>query len=208
MSNDLSVVITNWNYGQYLGAAIQSITTQTVQPVHWYIVDDGSTDAESLDIYGGLEPEHLHLMGSQQGAVAAYQRGLDLCQTRWIIYLDADDMLADNYVEATMGVATLREVPWVYTDCVYVNEGGAETGKVKQCEFDATEIQKGNFIHSACLIEADLIREAGGWQEDKLEDWHLWRRVAKLGAVAVRCADTVLYYRKHGDSRMGSGRGL
>jgi glycosyltransferase involved in cell wall biosynthesis len=51
----ISIIIPNYNYGQYLQDAIESALTQTHQPVEVIVVDDGSTDnsAEIIRSYGG-----------------------------------------------------------------------------------------------------------------------------------------------------------
>ena len=40
----VSIVIDNYNYGSYLGAAIDSALAQTWRPLEVCVVDDGSTD--------------------------------------------------------------------------------------------------------------------------------------------------------------------
>lgn len=203
----VSVCVTNWNYGKYLKKALQSIWDQTYKDFNWYIVDDGSTD-ESLVIYEDLPAWYVYRHEKQEGATKAYQRGLDLCQTDWIIYLDADDQLFPNYIEETMRVAAEQNVPWVYTDFQYMDENSAPQGRINFLEkFDPHYLQISNFIHSACLIKAEIIRQAGGWQEHKLEDWDLWKRISALGYKAAKAKDTCLLYRKHGLSRMNGGRG-
>ena len=50
----LSIIINNYNYGQYVGAAIDSALAQTYAEVEVIVVDDGSTDTsrQVIDSYG------------------------------------------------------------------------------------------------------------------------------------------------------------
>lgn len=205
---DLTVVVTNWNYGEYLQRAIASIEAQTLTPKSWFIVDDGSTD-DSLEIYKALPAERLMRHPSRRGAVAAYQTGLNLCATEWIIYLDADDELAPMYVEETWAAARRSGVPWVYTESHFVDDQGRVLHHERYQDFDTEELKRRNYIHSAALIRCDLIRQVGGWPAfERGEDWELWKRIAAQGAKAVLVKRPLLRYRQHGPSRNNGGRGL
>lgn len=203
----VTVCITNWNYGRWLGAAIDSVTGQTVSARDWYVVDDASSDPESLVIYSTI-PDRVHRVEVQRGAVSSYNRGLELCKTEWIIYLDADDELALTYIEEMLDVAYRLNVPWVYCDATRTDEDGRSIGVIRYRPFCPEQLKRGNFIHSAAMIKADIIRSVGGWKEHRLEDWDLWKRVAEAGHKAAWIRRPLLRYRKHGPSRMNGGRGL
>src|ERR1700690_1627908 len=53
----VSVVIINWNYGRYVGQAIQSVKDQTYQNLECIIVDNGSDD-ESVDVIADAIRNH------------------------------------------------------------------------------------------------------------------------------------------------------
>lgn len=205
---DLTVVITNWNYGKFLRKAIASVEAQATPPTCWFIVDDASTDEESLAIYAELSEEKVFKHAAHWGAVAAYNTGLHLCRTEWILYLDADDELAPSYIYDCMEAAIRCQVPWVYTGVHYVDESSAVVGEELHQVFNREDLlTRHNFIHSAALVKTELLRRAGGWHSHQMEDWNLWQRVARLGAMAAWVNKPLLLYRKHGESRMLTGRG-
>ena len=45
----LSIVIANYNYGRFLGAAIESVLAQSCQDFELIVIDGGSTD-NSVDV--------------------------------------------------------------------------------------------------------------------------------------------------------------
>ena len=87
----VSVIITNYNYGAYLGQAVASVLAQTHADVECIVVDDGSTDnsqavmASFAGIAGVLLPN-----GGQMRAARA---GLARASGDIVIFLDSDDFL-------------------------------------------------------------------------------------------------------------------
>ena len=64
---NISVIIPNYNYGRFIGAAIESALSQTLPPVEIIVVDDGSTDnsVEVVEYFGGK----VKLIRQQNGGV-------------------------------------------------------------------------------------------------------------------------------------------
>ena len=56
----LTVLIPNYNYGKYIGKAIDSVLTQDYPAIELIIVDDGSTDGSVDEIRKQLS-QHLSL---------------------------------------------------------------------------------------------------------------------------------------------------
>jgi Glycosyl transferase family 2 len=94
----LSIVVTNYNYGRFLRAAIDGALAQTYRPLEVIVVDDGSTDnsREIIASYGSrvtavLKPNGGH--GSALNAGYAASRG------EIVMFLDADDELLPTAAE-------------------------------------------------------------------------------------------------------------
>jgi glycosyltransferase involved in cell wall biosynthesis len=89
----VDIVIDNYNYGRFLGAAIESALAQTHPRVRLIVVDDGSTDdsREVIASYG----DHLEEVVLQEnaGQAAAINAGLGRCRGDVVMILDADDLL-------------------------------------------------------------------------------------------------------------------
>jgi glycosyltransferase involved in cell wall biosynthesis len=86
----VSIIINNYNYGRFLGAAIDSVLTQDYVPKEVLITDDGSTDnsREVLDKYVGLVTPILKENGGQASALNS---GVRASQGEILCFLDADD---------------------------------------------------------------------------------------------------------------------
>src|SRR5574341_134174 len=91
----LSVLMSVYNGGQYLGECVESILNQIFRDFEFIIVDDGSTD-DSWQIlrHYAEQDERIVLLRNQpnRGVVQALNQGLDHAQAQIIARQDADDV--------------------------------------------------------------------------------------------------------------------
>ena len=91
----VSVIMPVYNRELYLGEAIESILSQTFTDFELIIVDDGSTD-RSPDIIRDYQSrdDRLRFILLQQngGQAAARNRGIDEANSRFIAFMDSDDV--------------------------------------------------------------------------------------------------------------------
>ena len=96
-----SVLIANYNNGQYLMDAIGSVRQQTYANWEIVLVDDGSTD-NSEELYAELEKdERIRLYRNEQNMGCGYtkRRCAELAQGDLCGFLDPDDVLLPNAIE-------------------------------------------------------------------------------------------------------------
>ena len=105
-----SVVINNYNYGNYLAEAVDSVLEQTYQAFELWIVDDGSTD-NSLEILARYEAlENVRVIRKPNGGqLSAFNAVADKIRGELVFFLDADDFYAADYLERA--VAFYRDHP-------------------------------------------------------------------------------------------------
>jgi len=87
-----SIVIPTYNYGRFVGRAIDSALMQPGDEFEVLVVDDGSTDDTPavLRRYGSRIRTCRH---ENRGAAATRNRAAELAAGDWLIFLDADDCL-------------------------------------------------------------------------------------------------------------------
>jgi glycosyltransferase involved in cell wall biosynthesis len=125
----VSIVINNFNYGQFLGDAIDSALGQTYPNLEVIVVDDGSTDGSPAIIaeYGNRIVPVLKANGGQ---ASAFNVGFHLSRGDVVCFLDSDDMLLPTAIEQAIVPfcdRTVSHVHWPLWD-VYVD--GSRTGVV------------------------------------------------------------------------------
>jgi glycosyltransferase involved in cell wall biosynthesis len=86
-----SVLINNYNYGRFIGAAIESVLAQTHGDFELIIVDDGSTDDSRAVIERCSDRRIRTVFQANQGQGAAFQAGFAAASGEAIALLDSDD---------------------------------------------------------------------------------------------------------------------
>ncbi len=197
---DIAVIIPCHNYGKFLSRAIDSVLAQTLQPKDILVVDDSSTD-DTKDValrYSGqgvryLRVEHRSLSHTRNsGALAT--------ESKYLLFLDADDYLQEDYLASCLKEMTGPEVAVVYCDR---QQFGDNTFYMKTPEYDYDLLTRGNYISSHSLILRQAFDLVGGFRQidHSLEDWDFYRRVLALPFVA-RKGTSLVHYNVHEDSML------
>jgi glycosyltransferase involved in cell wall biosynthesis len=87
----ISIVLNNYNYGKYVGKAIESALAQTYDNVEVVIVDDGSSD-NSKEVITSFAIEKTYFK-ENGGQVSAQNLGFEKSTGDIVIFLDSDDYL-------------------------------------------------------------------------------------------------------------------
>lgn len=123
---------------------------------------------------------------------------LDLVDTEWIIYLDADDELEAGYIDAMAQATGDLRVPAVR----YVKNNSYPQARFPRvvghqhypCVADCLEW--GNWLVIGTAVRAQLVRDVGGWRDFQWsEDWDLWVRCWRTGATVEPVPAAI--YRAH-----------
>ena len=93
----VSVIITNYNYGRFLGEAIDSVLAQSHAEVECVVVDDGSTDDSRAVIEA--RPGVVAIFKQNGGQAKALKTGLEAAKGEIVISLDSDDYLFPDACE-------------------------------------------------------------------------------------------------------------
>ena len=99
----VSVVITNFNYGRYVAQAIRSIAAQSYLNFECVIVDDLSSD-DSLQVIKHTLQEladrrfSLFRNPANTGQMGAMKAGLARASGKFIVFIDADDVLLPDFL--------------------------------------------------------------------------------------------------------------
>jgi glycosyltransferase involved in cell wall biosynthesis/peptidoglycan/xylan/chitin deacetylase (PgdA/CDA1 family) len=208
----ISVVIPAHDAASTIDAVLKNLANQTSPSWEALVVDDGSTDrtAEIVQCHA-MRDSRIRLVHQAHGGVAAARNtGRAAAQSPWLLFLDADDRLAETFIDrmqralrANRGTDGVR-CNWAYE----LADGRTEVVRNVQLDqgqdlFDAAAERSPFAIHS-CVIRASLVDQVGGFDEGLRvgEDWDLWQRIGRAGARVVSVPDVLSFYVLHSDSAM------
>ncbi len=98
----ISVISTVYNGAQYLEEYFLSITNQTFTDYELILIDDGSTDTSGLicDKHAENDPRIHVYHQDNQGLAAARNNAVSCASTEWVTFVDCDDAIHPQYLEA------------------------------------------------------------------------------------------------------------
>lgn len=220
----ISVVVPIYNTEKYLAFCIDSIINQTYRNIEIILVDDGSTDG-SLNIckdYAKSDSRITIIKGKHRGLVSARKLGVNKAKGLYCIFVDSDDWIDLNLVEATLAqtgrgtvdivnynlysVCNGKKNKWEYsfTDGVY--EGSGLENIYTRMMFDFYKNKPG-IIQSLCskLIKRSLLSETIQQEDERItygEDAAaVYIAMLKAKKIAIM-NQYVYYYRVHSESMM------
>lgn len=92
----LAVIITCWNYAEFVGLAIDSVLSQNVPNCELVVVDDGSIDDSwNVILSKGVRAYRIENSGQRRACAFA----LEKTSSPFILFLDADDELCPHSIE-------------------------------------------------------------------------------------------------------------
>ena len=124
-----SIIINNYNYGRFLGAAIDSALSQDYQRLEVIVVDDGSTD-NSREIIYSYGSRIIPVLQENGGQASAFNTGFLASGGEVICLLDADDVFLPAKVEVVAAYFTANPGPgWLFHNLEHMDAGGRRSGK-------------------------------------------------------------------------------
>jgi len=184
-------------------ASLEEVRNENLLEV--IIVDDGSSDAETIRILKEVAEAGYNVVSQPNGGLgAARNAGIRRAKGEFILPLDSDNRLRRVYLE--QGVSLLKENPSlgvIYADAEYFGE---KTGRWQVQEFDLLSLIRMNFIDACALYRKALWEGVGGYDEQMpwmgLEDWDFWLRVACHGGSFFHLPAVGFDYRVRSDSEI------
>ena len=200
----VSVIIPNYNLGQYLPQTLRSVEAQTFEDWECLIVDNGSTDG-SMGIINDFCASDLRFIPvafkENMGVAAARNRGLELAEGEYILFLDADDLIGPDYMASA--VKALDADPSL--DIVYAR---AELFGTKAAYWDLPPFSMETIIARNCLYISCFFRRTAAVPFDPsfktgLEDWDFWLSLLEKieEPHVMRLPEVYFYYRIRRNSR-------
>ena len=195
-----SVIIPCYNQGRFLGESIESVLDQTVQDFEIVVIDDGSTD-QTNEVAGRYHRAH-YIGQTNQGLSAARNTGIRESRGRYLVFLDADDKLLPNALEAALVCFRANpEYAFVSGGFRRISANGAFIERQPTVKSEHyLVLLKYNYIGMQATVayRREAIEAVGGFdiRLPACEDYDLYLRIASQFPVATH-EEIVADYRIH-----------
>jgi glycosyltransferase involved in cell wall biosynthesis len=123
----VSVITIVFNGEQHIGRTVESVTSQTYEPIEYIIIDGNSTD-KTLEIIAGYEGVDLLVSESDSGLYDAMNKGLRMATGDYVWFLNSGDQIYSNdTVERMMeGVTGIPDI--IYGGTMIIDDKQNEIG--------------------------------------------------------------------------------
>ena len=194
----IALTVHNQSYFE-LKRAIQSSLNQARRPDVIEVLDDGSTNLQTLRALEKLRlenPSIKFLKSKNKGVVQARNQLISRCKTSHLLFLDPDDELLPDYLETAEAMFLgNRIIEIVYPDVIVRNQKKQSLWRTGP--FDPTSLLMFNSIPMSSVCSIIMLRELGGYSsqfEKGFEDWDLWARAALSGVKGAHLGRPGYYY--------------
>lgn len=189
---EVSVIISLFNYSDYIKTAIESVISDETKPLtEIVIVDDCSTD-NSLDIvksYLGFD-SHITIIAKSENSGLVETRNLGILNSSgdYVFILDADNQInKDCLIEHFNFLKVNTEFIACYAKIECFDKSDVLVREMSNIEFSYEMLKYGNYIDAMSMFDKKKLIDIGlydtnlknfgiGW-----EDYELWLRIASIG---------------------------
>ena len=211
--DQITIIVPIYQVEQYLRECLNSIVAQTFQDFVCILVDDGTKDSCNIiaDEYAAKYPQIFTVIHQQNmGLSGARNTGIAMAKTKYIMFLDADDVAEPNFCKTLFEAIELYDADIVecgfcefYSDGreVFVKpimKGSTLVRENPLCMMDYT-ITAWNKIYKRALFD-DVRYPVGLIYEDTGTTPLLMARSNKVASIS----DSLVRYRQHKNSIMAS----
>jgi glycosyltransferase involved in cell wall biosynthesis len=204
----VTVAVPHYNHGRYLPETLASLAAQTYANLEVLVIDDGSTEAASLETFRRMQsryPQFRFLTQPNAGPCAARNRALRDAAGLYFVPVDADNVARPNMVERF--VEAMRRDPGAGAlTCYYL--AFRETADLTAGRFAYAYRPTGGphvlaslrnvYGDTTAVYRTDAFRAVGGHETDRgtgFEDWEAFVKLVHAGHRVGVIPEYLFYYR-------------
>ena len=202
----VSVVIPCFNHGRYLTGCVDHVRAQTWPEVEIVVVDDASTEPDTRAVLADLERAgdvrviHQPVNG---GPSRARNAGIDASRGRYVLPVDADNLLLPDAVERLVEQITEagESVGFIYPNLEYF---GTRRDTFEAPPYNLYSLLFSNYCDTCSLVDRSVYEAGIRFAEDIVlghEDWDFALQLADRWIEGEPARGPVVRYRKHGFTR-------
>jgi glycosyltransferase involved in cell wall biosynthesis len=205
---DVSIVVANYNNGEYLPKFLSSVLESTLLPKELIIVDDGSSDdsVSKLDAAASAQGFiKVIKFPKNQGFANALNEGLQVATGKYIMRVDPDDYIAPNRIRKQYEfLESHPETDIAGSNITYFDSTSGQVVFNSNVPLNSNDIlqafREGNcgIIHGSMMCKSSVIRQFKYDQKNvPAEDYELFSLMLKAGHKPANLPDSLTFVRVH-----------
>ena len=201
----------------YLAQSIDSILAQTILPDEWVVVKDGPLTGELESVIGAIRfPNELNIVALPENVTLGPARaeGLKAAKHNWVAIMDSDDICAPERFEKQLAmIGANPAIDLIGGQIAEFADSPDQVIAMRSVPVGHNEIlrfarQRNPFNSMTVMLRRDMALAAGNYRYFQwFEDYDLWTRMIRNGAVCANHPDTLVYARV-GAGMYGRRRGI
>ncbi len=206
---DVTVIISLYNYQQYIEECLESVKRQTLKPIDLIVVDDCSKDNSIAIVKRWMQQNHsrfqlccLYRHKQNKGLAQTRNSAFAQARTPYVFVLDADNSLYPRCLERHLAVLSGSDAAFAYS---YLEVFGAVRGLQNTIRWNKETLQYGNTVDAMVLMRKNAWQQAGGYSVMEVmgwEDYDLWFKIARNGGWGILVPEILARYRVHSKSML------
>jgi len=203
MTNPLiSIIVPCYNQAQYLDECLQSVLDQVYENWECIIVNDGSPDnTEEVAMKWTESDNRFRYVKKDNGGISSARNfGINLAKGEWILPLDADDKIGNNYLYSAQQKFN-SGFSVIYCKAKKI---GIIEEEWNLPDFSLRDLAIGNLIFCSAFFRKSDWEKVGGYDENLIygmEDWEFWISILKAGKTTYKIDEIYFFYRINNQSR-------
>ena len=207
----ISIITCIYNGGNYFLQTINSVLNQTYPYYELIIIDDGSTDKETLELLDKIvkmDNRFSLYHKKNEGLSTSKKYGLSKCSSssKYVVYLDSDDLINKTYLETLyFSLETNPECDFAYTDSV----GFGDQEYLWQRSFNIDIMKRENLFVSTSMIRKQAlldVKEVFACEKAVFEDWMMWLNLLKVGKKPLHINYFGFWYRRSSTGELSKAK--
>ena len=212
-----SVCISLYNYGDRIGAALESVRQQTQANLELIVVDDHSSDGGEQRVQRWLE-QHGHGFSralllrhtSNGGLASARNTAFRAASSPWCFVLDADNALLPLALERCLQIAGASDASTavVHPLVEQVDEANPSgpPALLGGVSWQRQHFLQGNVVDAMALVRREAWQAVGGYTHipGGWEDFDFWCKLIEAGWHGVLCPQRLATYVSHSSSMLNT----
>ena len=209
---EITIIVPAHNAAQYIKECLNSIYEQTCKSIATIVVNDGSTDCTE-QIVRGFADTHSDfdiklINASSKGAAGARNLGIRYAETRYVGFIDADDVIDKNMFQSMLAIANEYCADLVTCDFYWCFETNKKRQSLPKEVTELSMFQSGwaapwnKLYRRSVLVEHDINFTEGLTYEDTA----FYLKCIPYCKIIKHINKPYVFWRQHKTSTMGKSQ--